>query len=66
MAADGLTVEPGHSGVRHEIDGRSAPIAGSVLTIGWRGDYATLVRLAGDELRLTGLRGGGARRGPSG
>ena len=51
-----LTVEPGHGGVRHEIDGRPAAIAGRVLTIGWRAEYATLVRLAGGEPRLAGLR----------
>jgi NAD+ kinase len=51
-----LTVEPGHGGVRHEIDGRRAAIAGGLLTIGWRPDYATLVRLTEGEPRLTGLR----------
>lgn len=51
-----LTVEPGHGGVRHEIDGRATSIEGRLLTIGWRTDYATLVRLAEDEPRLTGLR----------
>lgn len=51
-----LTVEPGHGGVRHEVDGRPTPIEGRLLTIGWRPDYATLVRLADEEPRLTGLR----------
>ena len=51
-----LTVEPGHGGVRHEIDGRPTPIEGRLLTIGWRAHYATLVRLAEEEPRLTGLR----------
>jgi NAD+ kinase len=51
-----LTVEPGHGGVRHEIDGRQAAIAGGLLTVDWRPDYATLVRLAEGEPRLTGLR----------
>ncbi len=51
-----LTVEPGHGGVRHEIDGRRAAIAGRVLTLGWRPDYATLVGLTEGEPRLTGLR----------
>ena len=51
-----LTVEPGHGGVRHEIDGRPTPIEGRLLTIRWRAHYATLVRLAEEEPRLTGLR----------
>ena len=51
-----LTVEPGHGGVRHEIDGRPTAIEGRLLAIGWRPDYATLVRLADEEPRLTGLR----------
>ena len=51
-----LTVEPGHGGVRHEVDGRPAAIAERVLTIEWRARYATLVRLAGDDPRLAGLR----------
>ena len=46
-----LTVEPGHGGVRHEIDGRPTPIEGRLLTIGWRAHYATLVRLAEEEPR---------------
>jgi NAD+ kinase len=51
-----LTVEPGHGGVRHEVDGRPMAIEGRVLTIGWRAAYSTLVRLAEDEPRLAGLR----------
>ena len=51
-----LTVEPGHGGVRHEIDGRPTAIEGRLLAVGWRRDYATLVRLADQEPRLTGLR----------
>ena len=51
-----LTVEPGHGGVRHEVDGRPAAIEGRVLDIGWRAGYATLVRLADGEPRLAGLR----------
>lgn len=51
-----LTVDPDHGGVRCELDGRRAPIAGHVLTVHRRPDYATLVTLAGDEPRLTGLR----------
>jgi NAD+ kinase len=51
-----LTVEPGHGGVRYEIDGRPAAADGRRLAIGLRADYATLIRLAGEEPRLTGLR----------
>jgi NAD+ kinase len=51
-----LAVEPGYGGVRHEVDGRRAAVAGRVLTIGWRPDHATLVKLAEAEPRLTGLR----------
>ena len=51
-----LTVEPGHGGVRHEIDGRRTAIEARLLTVAWRPDYATLVRLAEEEPRLTGLR----------
>jgi NAD+ kinase len=51
-----LTVEPGHGGVRHEIDGHRTAVEGSLLTVGWRPGYASLVRLAEEEPRLTGLR----------
>ena len=51
-----LTVEPGYGGVRYEIDGRRAAAEERRLTLGLRADYATLVRLAADEPRLTGLR----------
>jgi NAD+ kinase len=51
-----LTVEPAHGGVRHEIDGRPTAIEGRLLTIAWRADYASLVTLAEEEPRLTGLR----------
>ena len=51
-----LTIEPGHGGVRHEIDGRRAPITGGLVAVAWRPDYAVLVRLAEGEPRLTGLR----------
>jgi NAD+ kinase len=51
-----LTVEPGHGGVRHEVDGRRTEIAGRRLTVAGRADYATLVSLAEGEPRLTGLR----------
>jgi NAD+ kinase len=51
-----LTIDPGHGGVRHEIDGRLAALDGELLTLRSRASYATLVRLADEESRLTGLR----------
>jgi NAD+ kinase len=51
-----LSVEPGHGGVRYEVDGRRAPGDGHVLTVSHRDEFAKLVRLAGEEPRLTGLR----------
>jgi NAD+ kinase len=49
-------LDPGHGGVRHEVDGRPRSVAGRTLTVGWRPGHATLVGLAEDEPRLTGLR----------
>jgi NAD+ kinase len=51
-----VKLDPGHGGVRCEIDGHAATIHGSVLTVGWRAEYATLVTLAEAEPRLAGLR----------
>jgi NAD+ kinase len=51
-----LTVEPGFGGVRYEVDGRPSAASGDRLAIRLRPDYATLVRLAADEPRLSGLR----------
>jgi NAD+ kinase len=51
-----LTIDPGHGGVRWEIDGGRTAIAGHVLTVHHRRDYAALVMLAGEEPRLAGLR----------
>jgi NAD+ kinase len=51
-----LAVEPGYGGVRYELDGHATPIDGSSLTVGCRSDYATLVTLAEEEPRLSGLR----------
>jgi NAD+ kinase len=51
-----LTIEPGWGGVRCELDGRPTTVAGRLLTVRHRPDYATLVTLAEDEPRLTGLR----------
>jgi NAD+ kinase len=51
-----LTIDPGHGGVRCELDGRRTPIAGDELTVRHLHEYATLVSLADEEPRLTGLR----------
>jgi NAD+ kinase len=51
-----LTVEPRFGGARCELDGRPTAMAEGLLTIRHRPDYAGLVRLAGEEPRLTGLR----------
>jgi NAD+ kinase len=51
-----LMIEPGYGGVRCELDGRRTAIAGCRLTVRHRRDYATLVTLAEEEPRLTGLR----------
>jgi NAD+ kinase len=51
-----LTIEPGYGGVRCEIDGRPAALAGSVMMVRHRPHYATLATLGEDEPRLTGLR----------
>jgi NAD+ kinase len=51
-----LSIEPGYGGVRCELDGRPTAIEGRELTVRHRRDYATLVTLADDEPRLTGLR----------
>jgi NAD+ kinase len=52
-----LEIEPGFGGVRYEIDGRREPFEGGcALTIRRRPAYATLVTLAEEEPRITGLR----------
>jgi NAD+ kinase len=51
-----LSVDPGYGGVRHELDGRRVTAGAELLEICVRAGYATLVRLAGEEPRLTGLR----------
>jgi NAD+ kinase len=51
-----LTVDPGHGGVRYEVDGRLAALAGELLTVRSRPGYAKLVELADEEPRFTGLR----------
>ena len=51
-----LTIEPGYGGARYELDGRRIAIDERQLKVRHRRDYATLVTLAEDEPRLTGLR----------
>jgi NAD+ kinase len=51
-----LTIEPGWGGARFERDGRPEAVAGRLLTVRHRRDYATRVTLAEEEPRLTGLR----------
>jgi NAD+ kinase len=51
-----IEVEPGYGGVRYELDGRPVASEAHELEIGISGNYATLVRLAHEEARLTGLR----------
>jgi NAD+ kinase len=51
-----LRIDPGHGGVRHEIDGRLASLDGELVTARARASYATLVRLGDEEPRLSGLR----------
>ena len=54
--AGSLEVEPGYGGVRYELDGRDSEIRGDELTVARRETYATLVTLADEEPRFTGLR----------
>jgi NAD+ kinase len=51
-----VTIDPGHGAVRYELDGLRAEIEARELTVRRRADYATLVRLADEEPRLSGLR----------
>jgi NAD+ kinase len=51
-----LELDPGHGGMRHEIDGRRAELSSERLSVRRRAAYAKLVRLAGEEPRLSGLR----------
>jgi NAD+ kinase len=54
-----LTIDPGHGGVRHEIDGQLAALDGEMLTVLLRPAYARLVELLDEEPRLTWLRARG-------
>jgi NAD+ kinase len=51
-----LTVDVGHGRVRYEVDGRPAAIEGPGIAVEPQAAYATLVELADEEPRLTGLR----------
>jgi NAD+ kinase len=51
-----LTIDAGHGGVRHEIDGRLVALDGEMLTVRLRPAYAKLVRLDDEEPRLEWLR----------
>jgi NAD+ kinase len=51
-----IAVEPGYGGVRYELDGRPIATDTHELEIVLSASYATLVRLAREEPRLTGLR----------
>jgi NAD+ kinase len=51
-----LTIQPGYGGVRYEVDGHRTAVQDAVLTVRQRGSYATVVRLAEEEPRLSGLR----------
>jgi NAD kinase len=60
-----LEVEQTYSRVRYDVDGRSRPRPGDVLTVRYQPDYAVLVELAEQEPRLSGLRQRGlVRDGP--
>jgi NAD+ kinase len=51
-----LDIEPGHAGARVEIDGRPTELEPGRFDIALREDFATLVRLGGEEEYFTGLR----------
>jgi NAD+ kinase len=51
-----LAVDPGHGRFRCELDGQRSSVAGEVLEVRHRPDYATFATLAEEEPRLAGLR----------
>jgi NAD+ kinase len=51
-----ITIEGGHGGARIELDGQVKDAEPHELTIAWQDAYATLVRFAGAESTLAGLR----------
>jgi NAD+ kinase len=60
-----LEIEQTYSRVRYDVDGRSMPRPGDVLTVRYQPKYAVVVELADEASRLTGLRQRGlVRDGP--
>jgi NAD+ kinase len=60
-----LEVEKTYSRVRYDVDGRSMPRPGDVLTVHYEPEYAVLVELSDQDSRLAGLRQRGlVRDGP--
>jgi NAD+ kinase len=51
-----VLMEPGYGGSRFEIDGQAAGVEALEVSVTLRRDYASLVALAAQEPRLTGLR----------
>lgn len=51
-----LLVESGYGGSRFEVDGQELPVEALEATVSLRRDYATMIRLAGQEPLLAALR----------
>jgi NAD+ kinase len=51
-----VTIEPGHSGARIELDGQIEDVEPRRLEISWRDAHVTLVRFGGEETLIAGLR----------
>jgi NAD+ kinase len=51
-----LHVEPGYAGARVEVDGQPTDMPAVEFDLTLRPDFATLVRLGGEEELITGLR----------
>jgi NAD+ kinase len=52
----GLLVQPGYEGSRFEVDGQEHVVDTLEATLTLRPDYATMIKLAGEEPFLAGLR----------
>jgi NAD+ kinase len=52
----GLLVQPGYEGSRFEVDGQEHVVDTLEATLTLRPDYATMIKLAGEEAFLAGLR----------
>jgi NAD+ kinase len=52
----GLVIEPGYEGSRFEVDGQEHVVDTLEATLTLRRDYATMIKLAGEEPFLAGLR----------